>query len=90
MLDEDAVRALGQELGAAQAEHAITRSRMHREIRQQLTPEQQELFDQRGPFGPRGRGFGPRGGRGFGPGGGGFGPGGGGFGPGGGPAPLDG
>ena len=90
VLDEDAVRALGQELGAAQAEHAITRSRMHREIRQQLTPEQQELFDQRGPFGPRGRGFGPRGGRGFGPGGGGFGPGGGGFGPGGGPAPLDG
>ena len=49
-LDEDAVRALGQELGAAQAEHAITRRRMHREIRQQLTPEQQELFDQRGPI----------------------------------------
>ncbi len=65
ILDEDAIRALGQELGAAQAEIAITRARKHQEIRQQLTPEQQELFDQameHRPFGPRGRGFGPRGG----------------------------
>ncbi len=70
ILDEEAIRALGQELGAAQAEMAITRARKHQEIRQQLNPEQQELFDQwqdHRPVGPRGRGFGPRG-RGFGPG----------------------
>ena len=71
ILDEDAIRALGQELGAAQAEMAITRAQKHQQIRQQLTPEQQELFDQRledRPYGRRGRGFGPGGG-GFGPGG---------------------
>ncbi len=74
ILDEDAVRAVGQELGGALAEMAIVRTRLHQEIRQQLTPEQQELFDQgeRRRYGRRGRGFGPRGG-GFGPGGGGSG-----------------
>ena len=86
VLDEEAIRALGQGLGAAQAEQTITRARLHQEIRQQLTPEQQELFDQRME---RHR-FGPRGGRGFGPGGGGFGPRGGGGGFGGGNGPSDG
>lgn len=46
VLDEAAIRQTAQELGLAQADLAITRARMHQEIRQVLTPEQQAQLDE--------------------------------------------